>query len=76
MAAFNIMVSESVLHNLQLGTMILFDHTTVSTSSFICCVTDHERPVSLLIWNKDQQSLKQMRPEVFDNSSACICVYT
>ena len=54
------MVPESVLDYLQPGTMILFDHVTVSTSSFICCVADHEQPVSLVIWNKDQQSLKQM----------------
>ena len=35
-----IMVPESVLDYLQPGTMILFDHVTVSTSSFIhmlCC---------------------------------------
>ena len=35
-----VMVSESVLVYLQPGPMILFDHVTVSTSSFIymlCC---------------------------------------
>ena len=56
------MVPESVLYYLQPGIMILFDHITVSTSSFICCVADHERPVSLVIWNKDQQSLNRCSP--------------
>ena len=78
MATFKAMVPESVLYYLQPGTMILFDHITVSTSSFICCVADHERPVSLVIWNKDQQSLNQMQPEVLILiilMHVCVCVY-
>ena len=49
MAKFKAIVPESVLYYLPPGTMILFDHITVSTSSFICRAT--ERP-----WQSHLQS--------------------
>ncbi len=54
--------------------MILFDHITVSTSSFICYAT--ERPISLAIWNDTQQCLEDMPPEVYNDNGVCVCVHT
>ena len=73
MAKFKAAVPESVLYYLPPGTMILFDHITVSTSSFICCAT--ERPVSLAIWNDAQQCLEDMPPEVYNDNGVCVSVY-